>query len=191
MTWYVVDGVDGSGKSTIANIIQEKLALCRRRVLVSTHPDSSCLSGRMTSAFLYKDTRIAAVISTIFYVVNILRSLHIKKKLSKKYDDFIFVRYDLAVAYIPERIMCFAYKVILSVLDIPDVRIFVDISPEVAMSRIIGRGNKLEMFETLERLTKVRKKMLSIARNWVIIDNSSSIEQTETSINQIISGFVS
>ncbi|MCQ2056145.1 MAG: thymidylate kinase [archaeon] len=190
MTWYVVDGVDGSGKSTVANIIRERLVLGGRKVLVSTHPDSSCFSGRMASIFLCKNGKIAAVISTVFYIVNILRSLHVKKILSKKYDDFIFVRYDLAVAYIPEKIMHFVYRIIISVLDIPDVRIFVDIKPEVAMSRIIRRGSKLEMFETMEKLIKVRKKMLRLANKWIVIDNNLRIEQTKIAVDQIVSEFI-
>ncbi len=39
MTWYVVDGMDGSGKSTIAEMIRCRLEAEDRKVLVITLPN--------------------------------------------------------------------------------------------------------------------------------------------------------
>ncbi len=39
MAWYVVDGMDGCGKSTCADVIRDKLAGEGRRVFMVTHPN--------------------------------------------------------------------------------------------------------------------------------------------------------
>ena len=38
--------------------------------------------------------------------------------------------------------------------------------------------NEKEMFENIKELKKVRKKALSLVKNWIIIDASGTIENT-------------
>ena len=58
----------------------------------------------------------------------------------------------------------------------PDVAILVDVDPETAMSRISGRGEDLEVFETVERLGVVRDRMLGLADGWEVLDNGGVAE---------------
>ena len=187
MTWYVVDGMDGSGKSTVGHLIEEKKVAQERKVLFMEHPNDSCRSGRLAHKYLLKDGKIAMLLSTTFYIFNVVHSLRFKRKHRKEYDDVIFVRYNMAVAYLPKCLIKAGYKVISFVFPKPDVSIFVDIDPQSAMERILARGGDLEMFETEEKLQKTREKMLMLTNGWAVIDNTRGLEQTKESVEWILS----
>ena len=186
MTWFVVDGMDGSGKSTVGHIIEEKRLAEGKRVLFLEHPNDSCRSGRLAHKYLLKDGKFAMILSTTFYIFNVIHSLRFKRKHRKEYDDFIFVRYNMAVAYLPRKLINSGYKVISFIFPKPDVSIFVDIDPKSAMERILSRGEDLEMFETEEKLTKTREKMLALSDGWIIVDNNRGMEQTRESVEWIL-----
>lgn len=180
MTWYAVEGMDGSGKSTVAEIIERELTAKGRKVLLITHPNTGNRWGRLASKYLHgKDSKATKLMATVFYILDVLKSLRYKRKHRKEYDDVIFVRYSMAAAYLPMPLINAGYKVIEFVLPVPEVKVFVDIRPEVAYQRILSRGEDLEIFETLESLTKTREKMTMISYNWNIVDNSSTPEETE------------
>jgi len=186
MTWFVVDGMDGSGKSTVGHIIEEKRLAEGKRVLFLEHPNDSCRSGRLAHKYLLKDGKFAMILSTTFYIFNVIHSLRFKRKHRKEYDDVIFVRYNMAVAYLPRKLIKSGYKVISFIFPKPDVSIFVDIDPKSAMERILSRGEDLEMFETEEKLTKTREKMLALSDGWIIVDNNRGMEQTRESVEWIL-----
>ena len=130
----------------------------------------------MAHKYLLKNGKIAMLLSTTFYIFNVIHSLRFKRKHGKEYDDVIFVRYSLAAAYLPESLCKPAYKMIEFVLPIPDVKIYVDIDPEIALQRIYERGEELETFETAENLEKTRRRMGMITDSWIKIDNSGTPE---------------
>lgn len=47
MVWYVVDGMDGSGKTTAADMLASELRSQGRRVLMISHPNTDTLVGRL------------------------------------------------------------------------------------------------------------------------------------------------
>ena len=187
MTWYVVDGMDGSGKSTVGHLIEERMISEGRKVLFLEHPNDSCRSGRLAHKYLLKNGKFAMILSTTFYIFNVIHSLRFKRKHRKEYDDVIFVRYNMAVAYLPRCLIKSGYRFISFIFPKPDVSIFVDIDPESAMQRILSRGGDLEMFETEEKLKKTRDKMLTLSKDWIIIDNTHGLEQTKESVEWILS----
>ena len=68
MTWFVVDGMDGSGKSTVGHLIEEKMIAQGRKVLFLEHHNDSCRSGRLAHKYLLKHGEIAMILSTTFYI---------------------------------------------------------------------------------------------------------------------------
>lgn len=187
MTWYVVDGMDGSGKTTSSDFIRIKLESKGRKVLEITHPNDDCWFGRKAAKFLTIDSKFSEIIATVFYILDVLNSLRIMKKKGKEYDDVIFVRYILAVAYLPEKLCPLGYRIFSKILPMPDVKIFVDVDGETAMKRILERGETLEIFETEEKLNKTRRKMQAITDGWIVIDNTKSKEYTEEQTSEILS----
>ncbi len=186
MTWYAVDGMDGSGKTTASDFIREQLRSEGRKVLEITHPNSATSYGRTAAKYLCKEGKGAVLISTLYYILDVIHSLSYKKKHMSEYDDVLFVRYSLAAAYLPERLCRPAYKFIEMILPIPDVKIYVDIEPDIAMERIYERGEELESFESIEKLEKTRRRMALITDSWIKIDNSGTVEDTHEQTKAIL-----
>ena len=188
MTWYVVDGMDGSGKTTSSDFIREQLISEGRKVLEITHPNSGTSYGRASAKYLCQPGKVAVLLATVFYIVDVLHSLKVKRKHGKEYDDIIFVRYSLAAAYLPKSLCKPAYRVIEMILPVPDVKIYVDIDPKTALERIYERGEELETFETEDNLQKTRDKMGLITESWIVIDNSGPVEATHDQTRRILEG---
>jgi dTMP kinase len=122
----------------------------------------------------------------MYYILDVLHSLRVKRKHGKEYDDIIFVRYSLAAAYLPSSLCKPAYKIIEFMLPVPDVKIYVDVEPKTALERIYERGEQLESFETEEKLEKTRQRMSLITDSWIKIDNSGTPEQTHEQTRAIL-----
>ena len=75
------------------------------------------------------------------------------------YDDVVFVRYSMAVAYLPD-----------------------------GACRKADRGDELEMFETVERLTVIRGRMIGISEGWVVLDNNGGPEGLADGIRSNVLG---
>ena len=188
MTWYVVDGMDGSGKSTIAEMIRCRLEAEDRKVLVITHPNRNTPFGRAAEKYLLLESKGAVLISTILYVLDVLNSLRFKRLHGSDYDDIVFVRYSLAAAYMPEWLFVKAFRLIEMVLPEPDIRIIVDTDPKIALDRIVSRGEQLEVFETPRRLERTRRRMLMLADSWTKVDNSGSEDESMERVHEILDG---
>ena len=187
MAWYVVDGMDGSGKSTVAGILKGELEAMGRSVLVIAHPNRGTMVGRMELRFLQGDSRLDVIMSTLLYVADVLHSLRVMRgRKGRGYDDVIFVRYIMAVAYLPDGMCDRAYGAISRILPMPETKVLVDVDPQVAMGRIFDRGEDLEVFETVERLSAVRERMLRLSDGWEVIDNGSNPEDLAERVRGII-----
>ena len=175
MTWYVIDGMDGSGKSTAGRFVKDHLESEGRSVLEITHPTEHRVVGRIADRFLHMPGgKFWELLAALFYILDVVASLFYVRRVGKNYDDIIFVRYSMAVAYVPAGLVPLTYRIVESVLPVPDVKILVDIEPEIALERILFRGESLESFETPERLAKVRRKIMMISDGWYIVDNAGS-----------------
>ena len=64
----------------------------------------------------------------------------------------------------------------------------VDVEPETAIGRIFDRGDELEMFETVERLTAIRGRMICISEGWVVLDNNGGPEGLADGIRSNVLG---
>lgn len=189
MTWYVVDGMDGSGKSTAASILREELESEGRTVLAIEHPNAATVVGRMEQAFLHKDGKLCVILSTIMYVADVLRSLTVMRgRRGRSVDDVVFVRYSMAVAYLSDGACRKADRAVKALLPHPDASVFVDVTATTAIRRIRTRGEALEYFETEERLDAIRSRMLGLADGWVVVDNNSGIEDLREQIRRKVLG---
>jgi len=186
MTWYAVDGMDGCGKTTISTMLRERLESQGRKVLEITHPNESNVFGKLAKRYLCVHNKLGQTASTVFYILDVVCSLFKKKRIGKRYDDVIFVRYSLAAAYLPKGAVRKGYDIIEHVLPVPDVKIFVDSKPKVCMERVLERGEELEIFETEEKLDETREKMKLITDSWIVVDNSGTIEETRKRIEELV-----
>lgn len=187
--WYAVDGMDGCGKSSAADYLKDILEAKGHKVLLITHPNKDTKVGRKEAAWLLKEGKMAKMIATFYYIRDVLHSVRVLKKNRKtqEYDDIIFVRFIMAVSYVPKPLAKFAYRFFKLVLPEPDVKFFVDVKADVAMDRISRRGEAIESFENLADLTKTREKMLMfIPDNWNFIDNNGTLDESMRQIDRFM-----
>ncbi|MDD1768863.1 MAG: thymidylate kinase, partial [Methanomassiliicoccales archaeon] len=100
MRWIVVDGIDGSGKTTHANWIREYYERRGESTEIYLHP-SSRLIGRLSRKSLQGSGKAMQVLAGTFFILDVLNSLRIMRHQVGKYDNIVFVRYIMATAYLP------------------------------------------------------------------------------------------
>lgn len=186
MRWFVVDGIDGSGKNTHALWIKEYYEKKGETTLIYFHP-SERIPGRISKAALKKSGTVMQIVAAVFFIFDVLCSLKSMKKESKRYDNIVFVRYLMATAYLPGRFVDRGYTFFKKLLPIPDRLLLIDINPLIAYTRITSRQEEMEMFEDRDHLEKIRKRMLALAKNnWCIIDNNSCNEESIKRLTEVL-----
>lgn len=184
MRLIIVDGLDGVGKDTHAQLIKKRYEEKGESVLVRSHPESDNFFGKKAKKALLGKGKINKLNASVFYALDVLRS--IKKYYGRKdYDALIMVRYLMGTAYIPTKLAKMAYQFFENFVPTSDYMFFLDAPPKELLERVKEREEK-EMFESLDELVKVRKIALSLARNWIIIDTAGSIENTFACIEETL-----
>ena len=172
MRWIAVDGIDGSGKSTVAAWIASHYEAEGERVLVRVHP-SEGLFGRIARRGLLGKGATMRVVATLFFIVDVLLSVSKLRKDARSYGTVVFVRYLMATAYLPERYMRLGYDFFVKLLPVPRRLLLVEVDANSALERIRRRGGNEEMFEDLASLERARRKVSALAdTSWTRLDNN-------------------
>jgi dTMP kinase len=170
----VVDGLDGCGKDTHARRIARLMAAEGVDVTIVSHPSGRWF-GRLSKRALQSSGHAPRAIATLFYTLDVLVS--VARYNRAREGTFVFVRYLLGTAYLPRRLVPAGYKFFRNLLPFPDLAIFIDIEPSVALRRIEARDHRREMFETREKLEAVRRVAKGLtSEEWTVIDNSEDGE---------------
>jgi len=125
-------------------------------------------------------------LASILFIADVLHSLHLLRSW-KGYDKVIFVRYIMAVAYLPGPLYKQGYDLFSKMLPVPPRLLLVDVPPECALRRIEGREHAREMFENLESLRKVRGKVLALSsRGWKVLDNRGPMDEVRSQLERVL-----
>ena len=179
-----VDGLDGCGKDTHALRIKKLLEGSGESVTVISHPSKRAL-GRLSKRSLEGAGGAARLLATLFFTADVLQSVSWYRR--NKEGTVIFVRYLLGTAYLPPSLAPRAYALFRNLLPFPDLALFIDIDPEVALRRIELRDHKREMFETKEKLEVVREVAKDLAkRDWCVVDNSTDGEEPFETVEALL-----
>jgi len=170
MVFVVIDGLDGSGKSTQARLICRRIAEKGKTYVLRAHPSSDNFFGRLGRGYLLLDGKRARFAASLFYLLDVVRSLLIYGW--RRVDYLVFVRYLMGTAYLPEPLHRVAYLFFYRVAPRTSHMYFIDVSPEEAYRRIEAGRSKREMFESLEKLRQVKGRALSLTAkgSWTVID---------------------
>ena len=184
MRLIIVDGLDGVGKDTHAQLIKDKYEKKGEKVALRSHPESDNFFGKKAKNALLGQGKIDKLQAALFYMLDVLRSIGIYYR-RKEHDTLIMVRYLMGTAYLSPKLAKIAYKVFESFVPTSDYMFFLDASPDELLKRV-GEREETEMFETIEELIKVRKVALSLTENWNIIDTTSSVEKTFSHLEEML-----
>jgi len=182
MRFIIIDGLDGSGKDTHANLINERYISKGDSVILRTHPSNDNSYGLKAKNALLGHGKLNHIMASLYYALDVIRSVRI---YYNKADTIIMVRYLMGVAYLPFPIAKLLYNFFSIVLPTSNYMFFLDVEPDELLKRLLKR-NEHEMFENLNDLIKVRGKALKLAKEWHIINTGNSIEDAQIEINKIL-----
>jgi len=184
MRLIIVDGLDGVGKDTHAQLIKQYYEKKGNQVILRSHPEADNKFGRKTKKALLGTGKINRIIASIFFAFDVIRSLRNYYDIQSD-DTLIMVRYLMATAYLPKGLAQLAYRVFHRFVPTSEYMFFLDASTDELLDRLQKRPEQ-EMFETREELLRVRKKAIDLAKGWYIIDTSQSIEKTSSQIVDVL-----
>ena len=182
MTLVIIEGLDGCGKSTQADLLLQSLRKVNKTACLRVHPETDNWYGLQARRYLYSQGKSAHFASALFYMVDVIRSILLYSW--RRVDYVIFVRYLMGTAYLPSPLDSVAYNFFAAVVPKSSVMFFLDVNPEEAASRIAKNRRQTELFESLGALRKIRGKALALTRfnDWTIIDSNKSIAKTASEI---------
>ena len=186
MTFIVIDGLDGSGKSTQAELICRRIAEGGGSYVLRAHPSGDNFFGRLGRGYLLMEGKTAKIAASLFYMLDVIRSILLY--WWRPVDYVVFVRYLMGTAYLPSPLHRVAYLFFLRAVPTSSHMYFIDVSPAEAHHRIETNRSQKEMFESLEKLEEIREKVLELAGDgrWVILDG----DQPMMNVNRQLSGLI-
>ena len=182
MRLIIIDGLDGVGKDTHAELIKERYEELGENVVIRSHPSNDNYFGRKAKKALLNGSKLGKAKAAIFYMLDVLRS--VKKYYNRSdIDTLIMIRYLVGPAYLPEKLTKIGYRFFRGFVPTSEYMFFFYFEPKLVLDRYLKR-DELEVFENLNSLVKVRKKALNLVKDWYIVDTSDSIESTYNFISK-------
>lgn len=191
--FIVVEGLDGSGKSSQVDLLIDYLKEQGKDVVVTREPTLDSDAGKKIKQALKKEITIEPLELQKLYVQD--RKEHLDNKVIPALKDGKFVissRYAFSTfAYgYSDGLNLDKLVEMNSQFLLPDLTIIVDVDSESCIKRIEGRGDPKELFEQKEKLEKVNeiyKKLPSMFENVVVVDGRKNIEEVFDNIKKEIS----
>jgi len=186
--FIVIDGFDGSGKDTQAQLVYEMYKnKAIKNVVLRSNPETDNYFGLKSHEALLREGKISKIIATIFFAFDIFRSLILYYHES---EVLIFTRYLLAPAYFPKKMVKPVYKFFRFILPTSPFMFYLNLPPKIAMERINSRNlsnnQEFQIFENEKSLKESRKKASLISADWIIIDGSKDKNEISEEIKNIL-----
>lgn len=194
----IYEGIDGCGKDTQINLMNDKLKSLGYDTIVLSNVSDSPIGKSIREVLSNKEYYISSMqMACLFLSELFLVDKQIKEYLNNGKTVIMSRWFYSTLAYAGDKLNDY-----LAIKDIsdrlickPDYLIYLDIDPEIAMERITKRDDttdkKLELYENTSRLARIHKKyelvldMVSFEMkytNIIKVDASKTIEEVFTDI---------
>lgn len=172
------EGIDGSGKSTQVKLLSERLKDSGHKVYCTFEPTDSPIGSLIRNIFNHRIEADHRTIAGLFVADRLDHLLNKTNGILKKMEDGYTVITDRYY------FSSYAYQGIHTSLDWvieanslsaellrPDLTIYIDITPDVSMKRLLNNRSSLELYETKENLKNVRDKYLEVIERFKSEEN--------------------
>ena len=185
----VFEGLDGSGKRTHVSMLAKYLRSKGRKVVVYNYPNKKGPYGKVIEKFLQRSLDLSPTTQLLTFLADISKDQNqIFKDLSEGktilMDRYVFST--IAYQNLPEERASEIVKHLKFIR--PHVVFYLDISPDIAFSRIRGRrGAKTRYEMSKEMLMLDRIKYQTMAGDnflcpWIQLDGSKDIKEISKDI---------
>ncbi len=185
-----IEGLDGAGLSTQSGLISEYFLKKGKKSLLTKEPTHGLIGGLVKAALKKEWSTNNLTLQTLLVAD---RAHHLSSEIEpalKKNMIVICDRYILSnLAYGSLDVPLQHLKQLNSLFRKPDITIMLDVHPKIALDRIKTSRYSVELFETEQHLTQVRKNYLSLKNffsNTYMIDANNPIEQVFKEILKVI-----
>jgi len=189
--FLVIEGLDGSGKTTQATLLAEKLSKTHQ-VLLTAEPSRGKIGTFIREGCLYEQQRLPTEAEALLFAAD--RIEHMQKELKPALDEGKLVICDRYVysslAYQGSAGLSLDWiKTINARAMQPDFSIFLDVPPEKVIERL---QRKKSVMETLETQRKVREVYLKYVEKGelVRVDGDRGKEQVAEDLFRTVSGLI-
>ena len=196
--FIVFEGIDGAGKTTQIELLETYLRERGRKVFRTAEPTDSPIGRMLRDALSGTVSRTACELAALFTLDRVSHNVDpengIGQALARGMDVICDRYYYSTLAYQgSETDAKWVRDMNLNCPEIrrPDLCVFLDLSPEESMARISNRNASREIFETRERLERVRAQFYRVwnelpDENVHIADAARSIEEIQTDIRRMV-----
>lgn len=186
--FIVIEGIDGSGKSTQISLLAKRLTDEGRRVYTTAEPTVSLTGGMLRDALRGVTQHTTCEIAAMFLLDRISHNVNpvngIEKFLASGVDVICDRYYYSSLAYQgSETDFDWVLDMNINCPEIrkPDLCVFLDLEPDKCFDRISKNRMVKEIYEEIDRLERYRKRyfeifdMLKFTDNIAIIDTNKEI----------------
>lgn len=190
-TFICIEGLDGSGKTTQAKILTQKLKKIIN-VLYTSEPSKGLIGNYIRKSYLYSKKRLSPFVEALLFAADRIEHLEseiipaLNKGTTVICDRYVFssLAYQGASGISLDWIQTINNAIIY-----PDLAIFIDVEPEKSMCRL---NSKKSLMENLETQIKVRKIYLKFVEDnqLTIINGDNSKTKVSEDLFSIITKYV-
>lgn len=188
--FIVLEGIDGSGTTTQAGLLQEYFQKKNIPVFLTAEPSESAI-GKNIRKILESHEKISPLAFQFLFCAD--RAEHVESEILpalERGDVVITDRYYLStIAYASLIGKSEYFREVSKIFPEPDLTIFLDIAPKVALGRIDDRGEGKELFEKEEFLEKIRAAYLEEV-NLISDEKKLVLDSGKLGIDEIFEGIV-
>lgn len=188
--FIVIEGIDGAGKTTQAELLRAHLEAKGRRVVRTAEPTAFPSGVELRAALGGKIKKTECEMACMFVLDRIAHNTHptegIEALLSEGYDIICDRYYYSTLAYQGQSTDYEWVKAMnLSCPEIrkPDICIYLDLTPKQSLERITRDRDSVEIYENEETLLKVRNAFFKVfedigeSENIAVIDAYRTVDE--------------
>ena len=161
--FIVIEGLDGSGKTTQAKLLVQKLRSSHNAVY-TTEPSRGKIGSFLRKRCLYEEERLDCVVEALLFAAD--RVEHVQNEVVPALNEGKLVVSDRYVY------SSLAYQGSAG-LDIdwidainkhalkPDLAVFIDVAPEIVLERLYRKKSVMEILETQKKVREIYLKLVA------------------------------